>query len=161
MAEKASGRSVLFQCVCRLIALYHVAAWFKSEDFAPLWSSWTAICNITIFTQGQLLWQELCCRFSLRSCEDKSFSLKLQSCPPSSLCVMWPGHLVIHSFWAGLYTILLHEDHHGNTRSGRSSWLPLSSFQVCCTWTVLTLIPSICRQNCWMNQNFLHYLSSV
>jgi hypothetical protein len=25
----------------------------------------------------------------------------------------------------------------------------------------LTLIPSICRQNCWMNQNFLHYLSSV
>jgi hypothetical protein len=21
----------------------------------------------------------------------------------------------------------------------------------------LTLIPSICRQNCWTNQNFLHY----
>ncbi len=117
-------------------------------------------CNLqhyNLYTRTVTVARVNVCRFSPRFCEDKSFTLKLQSCPPSCLCVMWPGHLVIHSFWAGLYTILLHEDHHGNTRSGRSSWLPLSSFQVGCTWTVLTLIPSICRQNCWTNQNFLHY----
>lgn len=121
--------------------------WCKSEDFAPLWSSWTAnLQHYNLYTRTVTVARVNVCRFSPRSCEDKSFTLKLQSCPPSSFCVMWPGHLVIHSFWAGLYTILLHEDHHGNTRSGRSSWLPLSSFQVGCTWSILTLIPSICRQ---------------
>ncbi len=106
-------------------------------------------CNLqhyNLYTRTVTVARVNVCRFSPRSCEDKSFTLKLQSCPPSSFCVMWPGHLVIHSFWAGLYTILLHEDHHGNTRSGRSSWLPLSSFQVGCTWSILTLIPSICRK---------------
>ncbi len=64
MAEKASERSVLFQCLCRLIALYHVIVTYicckkcgaKVKTLLPFEAVGLQICNIT---QGQLLWQEL------------------------------------------------------------------------------------------------------